>query len=272
MHSDRRNRGVAAGRRAHAGVRARPAFTLVDIIVSIVVIGILISLLMPGLAKVNAHSRRVTCSSNLRQMGLGLAMYANDFRGLLPPSVHLQPGNNALGGGTQPQDMMELRLEDSSIAFSGESWDGLGLLIKAEYLNAPKLFYCPSHRGNHPFSKYSDRFGEYKGGAVCNYHFRGIGPDGSRNLFLIEPSESALLADGMATKLDYNHRVGINVLRADQVVEWVDDPRQELANSLPDDENSSNSSAAVQQAWNTLDKKSGSQNNDSNNNGGGSNR
>lgn len=249
----------SAPRAAHL----RGGFTLIDVLVSIAVIGVLISLLMPGLARVNSYTRRVTCSSNVRQIGLGLAMYAEDFRGLLPPSVHLLPGSNGQNGSAQPQEMMELRLDDLSIAQHNDTWDGLGHLINGNYLSAPKLFYCQSHRGNHPFGRYSDRFGEYKGGVVCNYHFRGIGPNGSRNLYQIEPSESALVADGMATKLDYNHKIGINILRADQVVEWVDDPRQELANSLPDDEGSSNSSAAIQQAWNTLDKKSGNNSDDS---------
>src|ERR1041384_2854087 len=74
--------GVPGGARA-----LRRAFTLVDVLVSVAVIGILIGLLMPGLARVNSQSRRVVCSSNLRQIGLGLAMYASDYRGLLPPSI-----------------------------------------------------------------------------------------------------------------------------------------------------------------------------------------
>lgn len=249
--------------------RWRAGFTLIDVLVSIIVIGILISLLMPGLARVSAHSRRVACSSNLRQIGLGLAMYADDFRGSLPPSIHLQPQNSSFSGGSELQEMMELRLDDPAQGFHGDSWDGLGLLFETDYLNGPKLFYCPSHRGNHPFSRYSSRFGDFRGGIVSNYHFRGIGPNGSHNLYMIEPSESALVADGMATKLDYNHRVGINILRADQVVEWFDDPMQLLANSLPDDEGATGSSSAVQAAWKTLDGHNGSSSDNSDNGGAG---
>ncbi len=262
------NQAGSCGVRAlRAGAFGR-AFTLVDVLVSIAVIGILIGLLMPGLSRINAHARRVVCSSNVRQIGLGLSMYASDYQGNLPPSTYLPVGSSA--SPPQPQEMMELRLEGMSVATVGGAWDGLGHLVRNDYLNAPKLFYCPSHRGNHPFSRYSDRFGDYKGGVVSNYHFRGVGPNGSRNLYHIEPAEAALVADGMATRLDYNHRVGINVLRADQVVIWIDDPRQELANSLPGDEGEAGSSAAVQQAWDTLDKKSGSSNNDSDNGGKGS--
>jgi len=239
-------------------------------LVSIAVIGVLIGLMMPGFAKINAHARRVVCSSNIRQMGMGISMYASDYHGALPVSSHLPVGTSAAA--SQPQEMMELRLDGVPASAGGEAWDGLGHLIRNDYLNAPKLFYCPSHRGNHPFSRYSDRFGEYRGGVVSNYHFRGIGPNGSRNLFMIEPTESALVADGMATRLDYNHRVGINVLRADQVVVWIDDPRQELANSLPADEGDSSdtgsSAAAVTQAWDTLDRKGSSNSSGDDSNGG----
>ena len=238
-------------RRVH-GARA---FTLIDILVTIVVIGVLIGLLLPSLSRVTFQSRRVGCASNIRQIGLGIAMYADDFRGSLAPSGHLAAWSGRDSDSSEPQDMMELRLDDMQQAINGESWDGLGRLVKADYLNAPKLFYCQSHRGNHPFARYADRFGEYRGGVVANYHYRGIGPNGAKNLYMIEPAQSALVADGMATKMDYNHRVGINILRADQVVEWIDDPFHQLADSLPDDENSSNSSAAVTQAWDTLDKK-----------------
>lgn len=251
------NRKSARSEFTRAGGRS-PGFTLVDVLVSIAVIGVLIGLLTPALSRITAQSRRVACSSNIRQIGLGLVMYADDHQGSLVPSVHLSAWSGRGSNSSEPQDMMELRLTDPQQAINGEMWDGLGLLIKSDYLNAPKLFYCASHRGNHPFSKYADKFGEYRGGVVCNYHYRGIGPNGSKNLYTIEPTQSALVADGMATKMDYNHRIGINILRADQVVEWLDDPDHALANSLPDDENSSNSSSAVTQAWDTLDKKSSS--------------
>jgi prepilin-type N-terminal cleavage/methylation domain-containing protein len=60
------------------------AFTLIELLVVIVVIGIVASLLLPGLSRAKAAARSVKCRSNLRQIGLALKMYVDDARGRYP--------------------------------------------------------------------------------------------------------------------------------------------------------------------------------------------
>jgi prepilin-type N-terminal cleavage/methylation domain-containing protein/prepilin-type processing-associated H-X9-DG protein len=63
---------------------ARAAFTLVELLVVIGVIGLLLSILLPALAKSRRAANELVCESNLRQFGIGLQEYADQNKGLLP--------------------------------------------------------------------------------------------------------------------------------------------------------------------------------------------
>lgn len=89
------------------------AFTLIEMLVVIAILGILAGLLLPALARSKEEARRIVCVSNLRQLGAALQMYAHDDqRGSLSAKVD-----------SEDQDL---------------NWLNNG------YLNNPKLFICPS--------------------------------------------------------------------------------------------------------------------------------
>lgn len=60
------------------------AFTLVELLVVMFVISVLMSLLAPSLRSAMERGRRVRCMNNLKQIGTGLNMFANDHDGRLP--------------------------------------------------------------------------------------------------------------------------------------------------------------------------------------------
>ena len=62
----------------------RRGFTLIELLVVIAIIAILAAILFPVFAKAREKARQTTCLSNVKQLGLGIVMYAQDYDEKLP--------------------------------------------------------------------------------------------------------------------------------------------------------------------------------------------
>src|SRR5579863_4777838 len=69
----------------------RPAFTMLELLVVVAVIGTLVALLLPAIQASREMARRVMCTNNLLQLGIAVGNYAS-AHGVLPPGVVNETG------------------------------------------------------------------------------------------------------------------------------------------------------------------------------------
>jgi prepilin-type N-terminal cleavage/methylation domain-containing protein/prepilin-type processing-associated H-X9-DG protein len=115
----------------------REAFTLTELLVVIAIIAILSAMVLPAVASARSAGTKAACLSNLREIGLAIHTYAEDFNGDIPwgpkAGPYLNPGNFYPSTGA-PTSLLSLQ--------SGQPV-ALGLLIKDYLASQPEVLFCP---------------------------------------------------------------------------------------------------------------------------------
>lgn len=123
----------------------RQAFTLIELLVVIAVIAVLMSILMPALARAREQGKRASCMSNTKQLLLAWNMYAddNDERIVFAMTNRDAEDDSRFGGSpTKPQKCW-VYFEDTD-ATHEEKLEGLRQGAFYKYVKDERLFKCPT--------------------------------------------------------------------------------------------------------------------------------
>ena len=123
--------------------KGKKGFTLIELLVVIAIIAILAAILFPVFAKAREKAKQSTCQSNLKQIGLAIRMYAEDYDDGMPPCRN---------------------------ATSSKYWpDYIGPYVQAKSVS--KIFICPAGDPK----KYWQTYGAVNTGNYFNYSYIHIG-------------------------------------------------------------------------------------------------
>jgi prepilin-type N-terminal cleavage/methylation domain-containing protein/prepilin-type processing-associated H-X9-DG protein len=171
-------------------MKSKLNFTLIELLVVIAIIAILASMLLPALGRARENAKRIGCTSNAKQLGIGFISYNADYDGVMPP-VGVQNGSSYL---------LWTSLIGTYIGVNGIADDWGSLSGPTLPLNS--VFWCDKQLNKQNGSRYymsygynSVTFGSYNFAAPASYNGVTKPPPPIKNTMIKQPTKQLVAVE-----------------------------------------------------------------------------